>query len=74
MAKLDYSVIQDAVNVDGAIRQGEWITCTLADACNAINYGLTSSASDRPDGPKILRLTDIVSDYIDWKTVPPCRS
>ena len=36
----------------------DWIKCTLADACEEINYGLTASASDDPVGPKFLRITD----------------
>ena len=48
----------------------DWIKCTLADACEEINYGLTASASDDPVGPKFLRITDIVSGQPDWNTVP----
>ena len=48
----------------------EWIHCTLADVCSAINYGLTASASSRPDGPKFLRITDIVSGQPNWNSVP----
>ena len=48
----------------------EWIACTLADACSAINYGLTASASSCSDGPKFLRITDIVSGQVNWKSVP----
>ena len=48
----------------------DWIKCTLADACEGINYGLTASASDDPVGPKFLRITDIVSGQPDWNTVP----
>ena len=48
----------------------QWIDCTLADACDAIDYGLTASASDKPDGPRFLRITDIVSGPIDWDSVP----
>ena len=47
-----------------------WIECRLADACTSIDYGLTAAASDRAMGPKFLRITDIVSGHIDWKTVP----
>ena len=50
--------------------EGEWIHCTLADACSAINYGLTASASSHSDGPKFLRITDIVLGQLDWNTVP----
>ncbi|MBI3291478.1 MAG: restriction endonuclease subunit S [Elusimicrobia bacterium] len=49
---------------------GKWIECKLADACASIDYGLTASAADHQDGPKFLRITDIVSGHIDWKTVP----
>ena len=49
---------------------GEWIHCILADACSAINYGLTASASNNFSGPKFLRITDIVSGRLDWNTVP----
>lgn len=49
---------------------GEWIECTLADACSSIDYGLTASASDQDAGPRFLRITDIVSGHIDWNTVP----
>ena len=49
---------------------GQWIDCTLADACDAIDYGLTASASDKPDGPRFLRITDIVSGPINWDSVP----
>ena len=44
--------------------------CTLADACKAINYGLTASASSHPIGPRFLRITDIVPGFVDWNTVP----
>ena len=49
---------------------GEWIECTLADACSSIDYGLTASASAQDAGPRFLRITDIVSGHIDWNTVP----
>ena len=48
----------------------EWVRRTVADACSAINYGLTASASDVPGGPQFLRITDIVSGHVNWNTVP----
>ena len=48
----------------------DWLRCTVAQACSAIDYGLTRAASDRPSGQKFLRITDIVSGQIDWNTVP----
>ena len=49
---------------------GQRVHCILADACSAINYGLTASASDDSVGLKFLRITDIVSGQLDWNTVP----
>ena len=49
---------------------GEWVHCTLANACSEINYGLTASASSHPVGPKFLRITDIVSGQLKWSSVP----
>ena len=48
----------------------EQYRCTLADACEAVNYGLTASASSHSIGPRFLRITDIVPGYVDWSTVP----
>ena len=48
----------------------DWLSCTVAEACSAIDYGLTKAASNRPSGQKFLRITDIVSGQIDWNTVP----
>ena len=48
----------------------EWVHCRLADACSAINYGLTAPATDTPTGPKFLRITDIVSGVPKWDSVP----
>jgi type I restriction enzyme S subunit len=48
----------------------QWIEFKLADACCSIDYGLTASATDSADAPRFLRITDIVSGAIDWKTVP----
>ena len=42
----------------------------IADLCDRIDYGLTASADEKPVGPKFLRITDIVQDSFDWKTVP----
>lgn len=48
----------------------DWTRGVLADACKAIDYGLTASASSDAKGPKFLRITDIVSGHIDWSSVP----
>jgi type I restriction enzyme S subunit len=36
-------------------------------------YGYTASAETEGEGPKFLRITDIVPDAIDWELVPHCK-
>lgn len=50
----------------------KWRETTLSDICIDISYGYTTSAKEEPVGPKFLRITDIVSDMINWETVPYC--
>ena len=45
----------------------------LADLCDSIDYGFTTSAKEEPVGPKFLRITDIVGGGIDWSSVPFCE-
>ena len=58
------------LDCNGRSSSADWIHLTLADACGAIDYGLTASASDQRGGPRFLRITDIVSEQIDWNSVP----
>ena len=44
----------------------------LADVSEAIDYGVTASASDMPIGPKFLRITDIRNGTVNWESVPYC--
>lgn len=53
----------------------EWVECKISDACSSIDYGLTAAASnDEVDGPKFLRITDIVDGHIDWGNVPRVKA
>ena len=61
---------RDKIEVEERGIEEERVHCTLADACSAINYGMTASASTDSAGPKFLRITDIVSGQLDWNTVP----
>ena len=45
----------------------------LGELCSDISYGYTATASSKPIGPKFLRITDIVSDRINWESVPYCE-
>ncbi|MFC9258662.1 restriction endonuclease subunit S [Streptomyces hydrogenans] len=52
----------------------EWIDIRLRDLCSSVDYGFTASAVEQPDGPKFLRITDIVSDSFSWDRVPFVQS
>ena len=52
---------------------GNWPIRRLADLCESVDYGYTTSAKDIPCGPKFLRITDIVSSGINWDSVPYCE-
>ena len=49
------------------------LTKTLGEVCESIVYGVTASAVARNDGPRLLRITDITENGVDWKHVPGCR-
>jgi type I restriction enzyme S subunit len=57
----------------GPIPKG-WRAGLLRDMCESIDYGYTASAVEKPIGPKLLRITDIVPETIDWPSVPHCPS
>lgn len=46
---------------------------TLTDVCESVRYGYTASASAEECGPRFLRITDIVPDYLNWESVPYCE-
>ncbi len=39
----------------------------------SISYGYTHSASSEPVGPRMLRITDLQDDRVDWESVPYCQ-
>ncbi|MDD2708549.1 MAG: restriction endonuclease subunit S [Verrucomicrobiae bacterium] len=49
-----------------------WERKPLRALCDSIDYGYTASAQVEEIGPKFLRITDIVPDFIDWPAVPHC--
>ena len=57
---------------NGPLPKG-WREVKLGDLCSDIAYGYTATASNEPIGPKFLRITDIVSDSINWESVPYCE-
>lgn len=61
----------DSVKKARGIPQG-WEIKKVGDLVRT-QYGYTASAEVEGDGPKFLRITDIVPSSIDWKTVPHCK-
>jgi type I restriction enzyme S subunit len=49
-----------------------WERKPLSELCESIDYGYTASAEQEEIGPKFLRITDIVPNFIDWSAVPHC--
>ncbi len=51
-----------------------WQIMELGDMTSKPQYGYTASATQGPDGPKFLRISDInKSAWIDWSLVPHCH-
>ncbi len=50
-----------------------WVWCRLGSVCNNIHYGYTASAELSYDEPKMLRITDIQNNAVNWQTVPHCK-
>lgn len=51
---------------------GGWEIKKLGDVAT-INYGYTASATEIPNGPKFLRITDIQNNVVYWEKVPYCQ-
>lgn len=62
---------QTAKFVDG-LPEG-WRHEGLGELADAVDYGFTASASHDVEGPRFLRITDIVSGAINWNQVPRCK-
>lgn len=50
-----------------------WVWMRIKDISDNIHYGYTASASEEKVGPKLLRITDIQNNSVNWKTVPYCK-
>jgi len=47
-----------------------WVWSRIGDISVTIHYGYTASAEADQVGPKILRITDIQDNSVDWESVP----
>jgi type I restriction enzyme S subunit len=69
-AALFPSAFQDSAL--GQIPKG-WEVDQVKNRASRIQYGFTQSASEKPVGPKFLRITDIASRKLNWASVPFCH-
>lgn len=49
-----------------------WVWCRLGEINYDIHYGYTASARDTFSGIRMLRITDIQNNRVDWESVPDC--
>jgi type I restriction enzyme S subunit len=56
----------------GKIPRG-WKVNELKDRMSNLQYGITTSATQEPLGPRFLRITDIQGGKVDWSAVPFCE-
>jgi type I restriction enzyme S subunit len=50
-----------------------WIKTKLEKLTSDISYGYTASSNEENIGPKMLRITDIQDNKVNWSTVPYCQ-
>lgn len=49
-----------------------WVWAKLGNLSNDIHYGYTASANQNIKNVRLLRITDIQNDRVDWNSVPGC--
>lgn len=49
-----------------------WVWCRLGEISRKIHYGLNASAIPEKKDVKLLRITDIQNNQVDWESVPGC--
>jgi len=50
-----------------------WVWTRVGELADTIHYGYTASALNIPTGTKMLRITDIQNNTVNWNTVPFCE-
>ena len=50
-----------------------WKTASLGNVAHDISYGYTASSTDENVGPRMLRITDIQDNKVNWDAVPYCE-
>jgi type I restriction enzyme S subunit len=49
-----------------------WVWCRLGEICTKIHYGFNASAKPEKKEVRLLRITDIQDNKVDWESVPGC--
>jgi type I restriction enzyme S subunit len=50
-----------------------WTWTRVGEISDLIHYGYTASSTTEPIGPKMLRITDIQANTVNWDDVPYCK-
>lgn len=50
-----------------------WCWTRVGEVSKRIHYGYTAKSSNEETGPKLLRITDIQNNSVNWDTVPHCK-
>jgi type I restriction enzyme S subunit len=50
-----------------------WVWTRVGNISNIIHYGYTASSEANQVGPKLLRITDIQDNSVNWDSVPYCK-
>ena len=60
---------------DLTLKEGStrWTTVLLEQVSTEVSYGYTASSSNEEIGPKMLRITDIQNNTVNWNEVPYCK-
>jgi type I restriction enzyme, S subunit len=49
-----------------------WVRTTLGQIVLQISYGYTAASTNNPTNSKLLRITDLQNNSVNWSTVPYC--
>ncbi|MEI7423747.1 MAG: restriction endonuclease subunit S [Prolixibacteraceae bacterium] len=50
-----------------------WVWCRLGEICDKLHYGYNASAKPERKEVRLLRITDIQENNVDWESVPGCE-
>lgn len=50
-----------------------WAETDIGEISDRIHYGYTAKSEKKPIGTKLLRITDIQNNEVDWNEVPHCK-